>query len=1198
MKLFRFCTAILFAFAALAQSDRGTLTGTVTDSSGSLIPKAAVVAINPANGAEFKTQTTDTGNYTIPSVPAGVYTLSVEVTGFRRFEQQGIRVQVAQTARVDIAMQIGSTTEEVTVTGDAQLLRTENAALATTVGRDQLNQLPLNFAIGAGAVRNPLSFVQLSPGASISGWNTIKVNGAPTGTFKIIFEGQDSSSGLDPRVSDESQPSVEALEEFTLQTSNFSAEFGQAGGGLFNFTARSGTNEFHGALYDYFAHEKLYAGRPFTDDGTGGHIRAQVRRHDLGASLGGPVFLPKLYNGRNRTFFFFNFEMFRDESTNFQGFGTVPTEAYRRGDFSAALTGRQLGTDGLGRPVMENVIYDPRTNRVGLDGRTYRDPFPGNIIPEALLDPVALKIQNLIPLPVNGNLINNYERRSPYRKIQDIPSIKIDHSFTQSSKFSVYYSRMRTDKDNGQDGLPDPISIRRDQLIRSQTVRVNFDQTLRPTVLLHVGVGYQRYHNPDSAPQSILEYDAAEQLGLNGGYGLGFPRITSIGIAAAGNTGVSIPQGGMGFDIGPTNRTLFLQDKPIALANMTVIRGNHSYKFGGEWKFENFTNRGTSGVAGQFNFDRAQTGLPALQGVALPGGNVGFNYASFLLGGANTASVSNPQDPQYRRSAWSGFAQDTWKVTRRLTLDYGLRYDFQPALHELHDRMSMFAPGIPNPSAGGLLGATLYAGSGAGRCDCQISKTYPWGFGPRVGVAYQVNDKTVVRTGFAVSYGQVSPFSYIDGGNSLGMGFNRIDFTNPNFGQPSIYLRDGLQYNTGDLLRASYDPGIRPQADQLNPPPALVDLNAGRPSRMMNWNVSVQRELTGNLVVEAAYVGNRGAWFRTDGLNQFNGISNERLRSFGLDINSAADRDLLTSPISSAAVTARGFGKPYASFRDTATLAQSLRPYPQFENVTSLWAPLGNFWYDALQVKATKRYSKGLDFTAAYTWSKNLTTVEDQGGTVVPLNDVYNRANQKTFSVNDQPHVFVASVNYLVPAFGSNKFVRALLSDWTVGGIFRYASGFPIRTPVANNTINSQLYRNTSNMNRVEGQPLFLQDLNCGCFDPNGQFVLNPAAWADPGPGQWGSAASYYNDYRTARRPDEQLSLGRIFRIRERMIFAVRAEFFNVFNRTYLNNPDSGNAQATQVIANGQVISGFGRINTGSTFLPPRSGQIVARFQF
>lgn len=264
-RLSQISALFLLAISALAQSDRGTITGTVADPGGAVVPNAAVIATNPATGGLFKTQTTDTGNFTIVSVPAGTYNVSVESAGFRKFEQLGLRVQVSQTSRLDVELQIGATSDSVTVTGDVALLKTENATVSSTVGREQLNQLPLNFAIGAGAVRNPLSFLQLTPGASISGWNTIRVNGAPAGTFKIVFEGQDSSSGLDQRVSDESQPSVEALEEFTLQTSNYSAEFGQAGGGLFNFTARSGTNDFHGSLYDYFAHEKLYAGRPFTN---------------------------------------------------------------------------------------------------------------------------------------------------------------------------------------------------------------------------------------------------------------------------------------------------------------------------------------------------------------------------------------------------------------------------------------------------------------------------------------------------------------------------------------------------------------------------------------------------------------------------------------------------------------------------------------------------------------------------------------------------------------------------------------------------------------------------------------------------------------------------------------------------------------------------------------------------------------------
>lgn len=1180
---------LLCAASAFAQSDRGTISGTVADPGGALIPNATVTVVNQATGIRQTLVTTQTGNFSAPYLSAGLYEVSVETQGFRKSVQRDVRVQVAQTATLDIVLQLGATSESISVTSEAALLNTDSAAASTTINREQLNQLPLNFAIGQGAIRNPLSFTQLSPGASINGWNNIKVNGAPAGTFKIIFEGQDSTSSLDGRVSDESQPSVEAVEEFTLQTSNFSAEFGQVGGGLFNFTSRSGTNEFHGSAYDYFVNEAFNAGIPFTNAGNNELVRPRTRRNNFGFTLGGPVLIPKLYNGKNRTFFFFNYEKYLNKEGKFDGYGTVPTDAYRRGDFSAALTGRNLGTDGLGRAILENTVYDPRSNRAGADGRIYRDPFPNNVIPASLIDPVSAKIQALIPTATIPGLINNFERRYNFRKIQDIPSIKVDHNFAGSSRISAYYSIQRTDKDNGQEGLPDPISARRDQIIRSHTTRVNFDTSLRPTVLLHVGVGYQRYVNPDSSPEVITSYDAAGQLGLRGGFGSGFPRMTDLGGA----------QGGLGFNIGPTNRTLYYQDKPTAVASTTWVKGTHSFKFGGEWKMDNFTNRSTGGVAGVFGFSTAQTSMPALQGVALPGGSVGFNYASFLLGNANTATVSNPQDPQYRRPTLGFFAQDTWRIGRKLTLDYGIRYDYQPASDELHQRTAMFDPEGRNPSAGNLPGATRFAGFGPGRCNCSITNTYPYAFGPRLGMAYQFAPKWVARAGFGVSYAQVANFAYIGGGNSLGMGFNTIAFSNPSFAEPGVSLRNGLNYNVNELTFASYDPGIRPSPGQINSPPALVDPNSGRPPRMASWNLSLQRELGSSIVVEAAYVGNRGAWFRADGLNDYNGLTPERISAFGLNIGSAADRTLLTSRIDNAAVIARGFRKPYDSFPNSGTLAQALRPFPQFGNLGSLWAPLGNTWYDSLQVKVTKRYSKGLTGTMAYTWSKNLTNVETQSGGVIPLNDVYNRRNQKSFSLNDQPQVLVMGFNYDSPRWNKNWATKAFLSNWTLGGILRYSSGFPIPAPGATNALASLLFRGTR-MNRVEGQPLYLQNLNDGqSIDPFKQLTLNPAAWANPAQGEWGTSAAYYNDYRYARRPDEQLSFGRMFRLKERYVISFRGEFFNVFNRTFLNNPDAGNPLATtNRDAAGNITAGFGRINPASVFSPPRNGQIVARFQF
>ncbi|MEO7145218.1 MAG: TonB-dependent receptor, partial [Bryobacteraceae bacterium] len=958
---------LLGAAGLLAQSDRGTITGTVSDPAGAVVPGAPVMAINAQTGIQSKTVTTSTGNYTLGSLPAGVYDVTVEASGFKKHIQKGVQVQVAETERVDAALEVGATSESVTVTADAAILKTEDAEQSETYSGNRLNSLPINFGIGGGAIRNPLSFVELAPGTSLNGWNDIKVNGAPNGSFRIIFEGQDTTSDLNPRVSDESQPSMESIQEFTLQTSNYAPEFGQVTGGLFNFTARSGTNQFHGSAYDYSTNEDLGAGQPFTNSGNGHLIRPPNRQNDFGATIGGPVLIPKLFNGRDKTFFFFSYEMYRKHQGT-DTFGTVPTPAMRNGDFSSILTGKVLNTDPLGRPILENTIYDPSTTSTTSSGATVSNPFPNNMIPLNRLDPVAVKIQSLIPLPTRAGNVNNFEERYITSKIQAIPTIKIDHNFNERMHLSGYYSSQRTDKDNSQDGFPDPISARRAQFIRSNTVRLNFDYTVSPTILLHLGAGFERYHNPDTAPPSITGYDVS-QLGLKVAAGPGFPQFTGIGNNSFGGVNEA---NGAGNAIGPVNENLYVDNKPTGVASVTISHGSHSFKVGGEWRLDTFTNLNYLATSGNYGFSTNQTALPSTNGQNLNGGAVGFGYASFLLGLANTGSVGNAQDPQYRKMAWGMFAQDTWRMTRKLTVTYGLRYDYQPAPHELYHRTSEFAPTVPNPSAGGLLGATLYEGTGPGRCGCNFTTTYPYAIGPRVGAAYQLDPKTVIRAGWGLTYAQAPNFNYIGGGNSLGMGFNSISFSNPNFGAPAYQLSNGLNYDPSALYAATYAVGIRPDPGQIDSPPALVDRNGGRPPRMNQWNISLQRELTKDLVVEAAYVGNRGVWEQANALVNLNALTPQRIAQSGLNVNNANDLALLTSKLNSPAAQAAGFTAPYAGYSLNNTVAQSLRPFPQFGTLNEMWAPLGNSWYDALQVKLTKRFSRGLELTANYTRSKNL----------------------------------------------------------------------------------------------------------------------------------------------------------------------------------------------------------------------------------
>jgi hypothetical protein len=1176
---------MLTVFSAFAQSDRGTITGTVSDPASAVVTNAKITVRNTATGVTGESATTATGNFTIASLPAGIYDLSVEAAGFKKTTQKGVQVQVAQVIRLDIVLQIGSTTDSVTVTEQAPLLKSENAEQSINVSGDRINNLPLNFGGGGGAggnIRSWTAFALLSPGV-VGNSNGNRANGAQANQFKIIVEGQDVTSSNDTGwTSTVSQASVEMIQEFSLQTSNYAAEFGQVAGGLFNFTTRSGTNTWHGTAYEYFANEALDAHRPFT------HIRPTSRKHDGGFSIGGPVTIPKIYNGKNRTFFFFNYEFFRNRAQANASFQSVPTAAYREGDFSAAMAqNRRIGTDPRGNAIIENMIFDPLTNST-FEGRIYRMPFANNRIPASRIDPVALAVQKLIPAPINGNLIQNWVPNNDNTRYQGLPGVKFDHNFNPNHRTTFYYSKQSTDQRTANDGLPDPITAVRVQAIYGHTTRLNYDWVAAPTLVLHFGAGYLRFHNPDSSPASVLDYDAAGGIGFRGSATNpgGFPRIAGLGTAAFG---------GMNLGMGPTNANRYYDGKWTSVASATYIRNNHTYKLGGEFRLDSWTDRNTRGSQGILNFTAAETSYPALQGVALSGGVSGFPYASFLLGAVNNASVNAVQDPQWRKKSYALYLQDSWKVTRRLSVDYGLRWDLMTQGHEIYFRNSMFGPSIPNPAVGGRPGAIVYEGYGNGRCNCQFTDNYPYAIGPRLGAAYQINEKTVFRAGAGIIYSNLPTLGYLTNSAILGVGFDQQVWSNPGYADSAALLREGLPVNLTQLYTPTLDPGLRPRLGAFDAPGTMFDRNGARPGRVLQWNLSLQREVIKGLVVEAAYVGNRSSWLTQNNIINPNALSDQTLSAYGLNRERPADLTLLASRIDSAAAIQRGFVKPYASFPNTGTVAQSLRPFPQFNAALQpRWAPLGNSWYDSLQVKVTKRYSHGLDFTAAFTFAKELST---NGANA----DVFNRGTLKGLTGGGIPLIFVTGFNYEMPKLTENRVVRALVGGWTVGGILRYQSGTLIAAPTSNNNLNAHTFQSTR-MERVPGQPLYLKDLNCHCIDPYKDLVFNPAAWRDVPQGQWGPGTPFYNDFRNARRPDEQFSLGRMFNLskwREGMSFQVRAEMFNAFNRLYLANPAGGPASATTFNAQGRLTGGFGWIDPTSTSGGlPRNGQLVGRFQW
>jgi len=1226
--LFVTLSVLLTVSMAWAQGDRGTITGTVSDASNAVIPGAGIVATNTQTGARYETISTETGNYTLTQLPAGMYELTVELPGFKKYVRQGVTVQVSTTLRIDATLEVGVASEEITVAADAPLLKTESGELSHNVTTDMIDALPVvavGVAAGSSGIRNPQSVAQLLPGTYLIANNNLRVNGAPGNTASYRIEGQDATNGSVNATQQQTQPSMDAIQEVTILTSNFAPEYGQVGGGFFNYTMKSGTNQFHGSAYDYIVNEALNASAPWVN------AKPVARRHDYGFTIGGPVLLGKFYNGHNKTFFFFNWEQFRENQNVNNQTVTLPVDAYRNGDFRQALTGRVLGTDPLGRPIIEGTIYDPLTTRAAPDGRIIRDPFPNNMIPSNRMDPVALKVQGLIPVTNRPGLTNN--AIFPYRseRVTDVPAFKIDHSLSSKAKLSYYWSQTRTASQyspllGASDGLPLPITAAIGTFIWAHTHRLNYDQTLTPKLLFHVGAGYQDNYFTDDPP--VLSYNAAAELGLKGATTTRlFPFFTGLSAALGGVK-----------NIGPSgNRHPLLYQKPTANTSLSWVKDNHTYKFGGELRIDGAMSTLYTNTNGTYNFAEDQTGLPYVSaaGGTVGGGKVGFPYASFLLGAVSTVRIAPVNNIRLGKHQIGFFAQDSWKVTRKLTLDYGLRYDYQTYQREHNGALPNFSPTTPNPAAGGLPGAVIFEGTGPGRCNCDFAKNYPWAFGPRLGVAYQVTPKTVLRIGVGIVYASIADSN----GANQGSLTAPQPVASPTPGEAVMTLANGIPF--APLPFPNYDVGQFPQPGYATTaggtPTVFYDRNAGRPPRQWQWSFGVQREIFQNLAVELAYVGNRGVWWNSPGLVDPNGLTIQRLQSFGIDINNAADRSLLTSQIGSDAAAGRGLRAPYAGFPLTATVAQALRPFPQFNTVLPLWAPLGKTWYDSLQIKATKRYSAGLSFTSSFTWQKQLVLGSPNAVRVGnapdgPVNDVFDRDKNKYLSQFDQPFLFNFAVNYTLPKLNTNNVLSWAIRDWTFGGFVAYSSGLPILAPFAQNNLNSLLLRaitvtgsNATYANRVPGQPLFLKDMNCHCFDPNKEFVLNPNAWADPAPGQFGTGAPYYSDYRYPRVPQENLAVGRTFRIGERARFNIRAEFSNIFNRSRIlilnsnqaTNLSTINARATRTgtdasgrtitlapdagsHVDGKVVSGFGFINTTTTPTIPtsRQGTIVGRFVF
>jgi hypothetical protein len=1248
---------LVCASVGFGQTGLATITGTITDPSGAAVASAPVVVRSSDTGTIFQGASSSTGNYTVTQLPVGDYELSVTVSGFKKYTHTNLHVAAGQTLGEDIVLQVGTSTESVTVSAEATLLQTESAEVAGNFTIKQLDDLPL-LTVGAtnDGVRDYFSASRLLPGVQYCDSGTCPtggsgnaititvINGTPNNSLTTRLDGatmNPTSSRLGGATM-ETQSSTEAVQEVNILTSSFAPEFGAGLGAVVNVVTKSGTNDIHGTAYDYLVNTALNATPAYV--GT----KNAIHQNDFGFTVGGPVWIPKLYNGRNKTFFFLSFEEFYQNLLNTTTFSTVPIQAYRNGDFSGLIatenrlvsTAAGPYTDPTGRTIPSGTIFDPATQFTASNGAQVRNPFPGNMIPSSRFDPAAVKVLGLVPLPTNpGQAGSNYLQPYNGSRRSYIPSIKIDQNLGSKLHAAFYFQKTSTSTPRtgtGADSLPNDITVSGTSGNAARVYRLNLDHTVTPTLLIHYTLGWN-----DSdfllGPEDFL--NAQTTAGIPGAIspGRGLPLLATGPLP-------NVAEGGMG-NLGPQYDQHFWERRPSFVTSTTYVRGAHTYKAGFEIRQMRYPNFNFTYTAGEYSFANyaSLTGLGAtglttvgnvsnyttqtsLAGSTISSGFAGFGFASFLLGGAQAIAVNAPVNLRTQNYQSALFIQDSWKVNRRLTLDYGLRWDYGTYQREQFGRYGDFSATTPNPSASGRPGAVIYEAN----CNCSFARNYPYAIGPRLGAAYQWNDKTVIRGGVGIVYGN------LDGSAATGYQSSSANSAVPAFGQIVGLLQNGIPSTVQAHWPTLNNPAPGQALGTVVAAPTLLDQNTGRPPRLTQWNITVQRTIGKDIAVEAGYLGNVGAWEAVgSALAPQNVFSLSQLAALGISGSKLSDPVLSTAfntPISAltaaqkADLASVGLTQftPYANFPPSQTVRQSLLPFPQYSGtIAPAGAPLGKSWYDALQLKFTKRFSHGLTANANYTYSKNLSL------TTSP--DPYNRNLGKNLSLYDTPHQIRVSAQYEVPRLTSgifkNKALSYIVSGWGTGWYLNYQSAALVGLPTSSGAapISNFLGYGPGPAQLIPGMspwsvdwydksgthhttPL---DINCHCFDPTTTVVLNPAAFANVPDGQFAANQSSIRSFRGFRYPGENANFSRNFRIKERYVLQIRAEFTNIFNRVQypfplgLSSPiNLGNfSLAPTKFASGPnkglYSGGFGTIVPETTgAVNPRAGTVVARITF
>jgi len=997
----------------------GTLNGTVLDPSGAVVPGAAVVAVNVDNQEESKTTTTSAGAYTLPYLPQGTYTLRITMPGFRTATAENVILRAAQTLTVNINLEVGQISDNVTVSATPPLLEAGTAEMGRYVNQAEFKAWPIFTSDGQRQIQEFI-FDSL-PGTTGSTFQG-SINGGQQYSHEILIDGIAlGRSDLSGGNNNEMSPSLDAIGDFKLQTGAVGAEYNGGQTAVANYSIKSGTNDLHGALFEYLQNEDFNA----VALGQNGLPPARYRDNNWGYAAGGPVMIPKLYNGRNRTFWFTNFEHDKRNQENVSGFTTLSPLPYRSGDFSQLLNptfsgqaqaGTTIGTDALGRPVVFGSIYDPQTTANGPNGSVVRNPFVGNMIPTSRISPVAAAILKVgLVNPSYDTMIRNTPELSSGQPFFDehIIGIKVDQVITDKHRFSFFYNQGYRERNNTSGAnayLPvpgPPTTGWQDQLTPSEMARLSITSTITPSMVNSFALGYNRFLNQNGAPLYTVGKDWADKIGITNTSPNVFPNFNFSGLNWQGGT---IDKIGVGSYGASANGSEVLKDE------MTKISGKHTVHFGYQYTryFYNEENYSGSGV---FNFSPNQTALP---GFTTETGNA---FASFLLGAVNSASnnVAALNDG-FRGPYHALWVQDDFKITPKLTMNIGFRWEIITPFYERTNRMSYIDLSQPDPAAGNLDGVITFKN--------RPTTTY-WGeIGPRLGIAYQLSNKMVVRVGYAMM--NTPPTTNNWGYGGFTTGYN-ASITVPAGSSPTGFALDPSMYLSQPFPSLGYTLPDKNPADANFSATQTVSPDANRPGYVQNYNFTIQYLLPSSIILEGAYVGNHGT--RLWGFNEVDIVPSTNL----------ALGNTLVEPVSSHPQFI-----PYAGFPTSNTVAQAMLPYPQYYGVNNFYAYNTSSNYDSLQVTATKHLTHGLGFIAAYTWSKTMGYQDSNGGTVgygVPQ-DFFNRKLEYSLASFNQPQNFKLTTTYDLPVGVGRKWdlhwANFILGGWQLAGLQNYASGFPV----------------------------------------------------------------------------------------------------------------------------------------------------------